>query len=244
MKTEEISSVQEAKVCSGEVATLIASGASDEGWYQWYEDIDDTEAIAGVSSAQFVTPILSKSKTYYVAAANASGCESNRVPVVASVSLMDEVVLSIDGTTLYSNYETGNQWFLNGSIIAGETSDRIEALEPGVYSLQVTDGDCSSSASREMTITSSEESLIGQPTITLFPNPTRDKVIVRVNSFNSNTKAVILNSTGAQIEATTLVGENGVKEGEFNLLPYATGIYNIKIFDGSKVFIKKIAKVK
>jgi len=39
------------------------------------------------------------------------------------------------------------------------------------------------------------------------------------------------------------VGENGIKECEFDLLPYASGIYNLRVFDGTKVFTKKIAKV-
>ena len=46
------------------------------------------------------------------------------------------------------------------------------------------------------------------------------------------------------MEEKSLVGENGVKETEFDLLPYANGIYNVRIVDGHKVYIKKIAKVK
>jgi hypothetical protein len=68
-------------------------------------------------------------------------------------------------------------------------------------------------------------------------------VYIQVRSRNEIVKAVILSSTGVEMESKNLAGDNGIKEGEFDMLPYATGIYNIRIIDGSKLLIKKIAKV-
>jgi len=47
-----------------------------------------------------------------------------------------------------------------------------------------------------------------------------------------------------EIETKQLVGEGNVKEGEFDLIPHASGIYYLKILDGTKMFIRKVAKVK
>src|SRR5690606_11505674 len=100
-------------------------------------------------------------------------------------------------------------------------------------------GACKSSASIEM-IGSEEASDM----IAVFPNPTTDKVYIRVKSRNNNVIATVVNSQGLELGTKDLKGENGFKEAEFDLLPYATGIYNVKILDGHKVIIKKIAKVK
>ena len=69
--------------------------------------------IAGQQSGEFITPVLTKTKTYYVAAVNSLGCESERVAVKAVVSYPNEVSLTlIDNLTLKSSHETGNQWYL------------------------------------------------------------------------------------------------------------------------------------
>jgi len=168
---------------------------------------------------------------------------STRFKIVLSSS-MEDVVITAEGPTLISSYEVGNQWYLDDEILEGETTDRVEASQSGIYTVKVTDGTCSSASSREKSVTASEQNTNLQQEINIFPNPTQDKVFVEVKSFNNNVKAVMTNAAGVEIETKALVGENGIKAGEFDLIPYATGIYNIRISVGSKVVIKKIAKVK
>jgi hypothetical protein len=69
-------------------------------------------------------------------------------------------------------------------------------------------------------------------------------VYIRVKTNNNNVIATMVNSQGVELGTNDLKGENGLKETEFDLLPYATGIYNVRILDGHKVVIKKIAKIK
>ena len=54
----------------------------------------------------------------------------------------------------------------------------------------------------------------------------------------------MVNNQGIEIGTKKLAGENDIKEAEFDLLPYASGIYNLRVLDGQKVVIKKIAKIK
>jgi len=79
--------------------------------------------------------------------------------------------------------------------------------------------------------------------IKIYPNPTQNIVYIQIRSKNENVKAVILSPTGMEMDSKSLTGDNGIKEAQFDLLPYATGIYNIIVIDGSKQMIKKIAKV-
>jgi hypothetical protein len=64
-----------------------------------------------------------------------------------------------------------------------------------------------------------------------------------VRSKNELVRAVIFSSTGVEMLSKNLIGKGEIKEGEFDLLSFAPGIYNIKIVDGSKQSVKKIAKV-
>jgi len=70
-----------ATVCTGNSATLIASGANN---YQWYD-----AAVAGnkLSGGQvFVTPALTAITTYYVQTISANGCASTRTAVTVTVN--------------------------------------------------------------------------------------------------------------------------------------------------------------
>ena len=115
----------------------------------------------------------------------------------------------------------------------------MQVSESGVYTVNTTKGGCTSTASIEYTGEEGE-----MDAISIFPNPTSDKVYIRIKSANNNVTATMVNSQGVELGTKELVGENGVKEAEFDLLPYATGIYNVKVLDGHKVVIKKIAKIK
>ena len=235
-----VTSVQEGEVCQEGSTTLRATGADPDGWYHWYESSDDIKAIAGEKGPEFITPSLVKSKTYYVAAVNSLGCEGPRVPVKAIVSHTEEqVTLTVQGTTLLSSAETGNQWYRDGNLLEGETSNILQASEPGLYTVSIVNGACTSSASLE--ITDGEEDV---EVIRVFPNPTKDKLYVRVKTTNNNVIATMVNNQGIEIGTKKLVGEDDIKEAEFDLLPFAAGIYNIRVLDGQKVVIKKIAKIK
>ncbi len=241
---DEVSSVLDGVICNEGTTTLGATGAGDGGFYNWYEDLASQEPIAGQQSGEFITPVLTKTKTYYVAAVNSLGCESERVAVNAVVSYPNEVSLTlIDDLTLKSSHETGNQWYLNDVLIENETLDVLHATEPGIYTLTVNQGGCIMSTSREISEMAFEGGTNVESVIKIYPNPTQDKVRIQVRSKNESVKAVILSSTGIEMESKNLTGDNGVKEGEFDLVQYSAGIYNIRIIDGSKQLIKKIAKV-
>ncbi len=242
IKRPQITASQVVTICNEGQATLVASGANEDGWYRWYEGEDDLEPIEHQDGAEFITPSLTKSKTYYVSAVNALGCEGNRVAVKADISLLDseQLAMTVEGSTLFVNVPGDKQWYLNNELLSGATSDTLEALKPGLYSLNLTRGNCSTVLYHEI----SEDGLFGSSLINIYPNPTQDKVFIKIKSSNGNATATMVSAAGVLMEAKALIGENGIKAAEFDLLPYANGIYNVRITDGHKVYIKKIAKVK
>jgi hypothetical protein len=237
-KRGQVSSVIAGEICVAGSTTLRAAGADDEGWYLWYNSPGDVEPIAGQTTAEFATPHLTKSRTYYVAVVNTFGCEGARVPVQAIVSYPENVMLTTDNEgILVSNVQEGNQWYLNGVLLEGHTSNKLEPFQSGTYTVEIKNGGCRSSASLD--VTGMEENGIA-----IFPNPAPDKVIIRIKTQNNNVVATLVSTQGIEIARSGFTSNGDVKETEFDLRPYTAGIYNVKILDGSKVIIRKIAKIK
>ncbi len=75
--------------CAVASVTLSASGGTN-GNYRWYEDGFDPDGdpiigiIAGAINSTYTTPVLSSTTHYYVSVANGQ-CESDLVPVVATI---------------------------------------------------------------------------------------------------------------------------------------------------------------
>ncbi|MBY0435974.1 MAG: T9SS type A sorting domain-containing protein, partial [Cyclobacteriaceae bacterium] len=225
--------------CGSGSVTLTAAGAAN-GNYRWYEQSSGGSAIAGATAGQFATPSLIKTKTYYVASVNSSGCEVARVPVVATVNTVDQVTITTVGQSLQSNYDAGNQWYLNGQIIPGATGKLYEPKESGVYKVEVASGICTTSAERQFAITSLSNETVMDDYISISPNPTKDIVSIQVKSPNE-VGVQLISLAGSVLQESKLSGV-GIKKGTLNLQEQAVGLYILLIQDGSKVYRKRIIK--
>lgn len=70
-----------ATVCANNSAILTASGAQD---YVWWDASSGGNQVG--SGPTFPTPVLTQTTTYYVEGITASGCRTERIPVVATVT--------------------------------------------------------------------------------------------------------------------------------------------------------------
>lgn len=86
-------------VCAGDRATLTGAIPRNADDLSWYRDVSVAERFTW--GPVFVTPELSQPRTYYVAAVNEAGCESERVPVQASLEPPMVGQLFISDTVLY-----------------------------------------------------------------------------------------------------------------------------------------------
>ncbi|MBX0335349.1 T9SS type A sorting domain-containing protein [Pontibacter sp. HSC-14F20] len=99
--------------------TLTASGAPSDGSYRWYTQASGGTAIAGATSAIFVTPELSTTTDYWVAIVSSGNCESSRTRVRASITtvprnsnLTTHVILYHENFTSYTGGLTATGWNL------------------------------------------------------------------------------------------------------------------------------------
>lgn len=135
-----------------------------------------------------------------------TGCIDSTIEIV-SVRFADRPRISRQDTTLVSNSDYGNQWFLNGKKIDGATNKVYIPLVTGNYSLQVTDSSgCVSpmSAQYYYNVESVIENIIGSGLFEISPIPASDFLNIRLMTGFDNLKS---------IQIYTLPGE---KAAEFN----------------------------
>jgi hypothetical protein len=224
--------------CGAGVVTLQASGA-ETGNYRWYES-ETQPAIEGANSEVYVTEDLVKSKTYYVSAVNALGCEGPRQPVQAIVRQFELVTITAEGNILTSSYSTGNQWYLDGEAIADATSQTIEVKESGVYEVEVFVNGCSARAGREMLITGTEFDI--NQGIRFYPNPVADKLTIEVPDTGKAVSGEIVSSVGQPVGTTRFVSDGQYLKGYFDLRDLSPGLYVLKITQDKKTVNYKVIK--
>ncbi|MEX1240467.1 MAG: T9SS type A sorting domain-containing protein [Cyclobacteriaceae bacterium] len=227
--------------CGNGNVSLTASGG-EEGNYRWYETETDSVSITGASSGTYTTPVLNKSKTYYVSAINALGCEGARKPVVAVIHQYNEVTISLEAgqNMLTSSYETGNQWYFNGEAIPGATAKTVEANQTGLYEVEVKIDGCNSRAGREMIILGLEND--PGKGYGFFPNPVQDKLTIELNKTDVATQGTVFTSSGQPLGVIEFKAESQKLKGEYNFAEHAAGMYLIRILQGNKIINYKVIK--
>lgn len=230
IKVDEIYTIQSTTggtSCQPGSVQLSASGSPTNGTYNWYESLNSAEPIAGFSGNVFQTPVLAKSRTYFVAAVNSFGCEGEREEVTADVINYDDAAIEeVQYGVIKSNYSTGNAWFRNDVLLPNVTGQTIQLTESGIYRLEVTIGSCKTTDEFEFVVTGIEEPGKG---IALYPNPVDDELLI--NGLVNSKAVTLLSPTGSQLNHIELRDQSSVK---INMKGYSSGLYLIKVIGTNK----------
>jgi hypothetical protein len=238
-KSSEVS-VQNGKLCNSGNVTLSASGAPANGSYRWYESAQATASIAGQTAKSYTTPVLQQSKTYYVAAVSAMGCEGTRQAVVAEIVAPKNVTIEVKGDSLVSNYTDGNQWYFNQSMLTGSTTQAITATKSGIYTVEATLNGCTTSATREMIVAGTEHEAIA---VSVYPNPVVNELHIEVPATNRELNTFrLINAAGQPVGTIELQREGSNWTGTFDMKRFASGVYIIQSTDAASTVEVKIIK--
>jgi hypothetical protein len=150
------------EICSGESVTLLALGS---GTITWNNDVQNNVAF----SPQQTT-------VYTATGDDGSGCSSSETIEIFVTPTPAIPTITPFADNLVSSSSSGNQWYLDGALIDGATSQLFTPEVNGNYTVTVSQGACSSSSAPylfESIVTS-----IGNDfsVFALYPNPASDFV--------------------------------------------------------------------
>ncbi len=228
-------------ICEGGSASITASGSPAGTLYKWYETAEATSPLASSEQGSFSTPLLTKSKNYFVSSSY-NGCEGNRVEVPVQVDHLDKPTIEVDGELLLSSSTEGNQWLLNGTVIPGATDVTFLPEEAGNYSTQVTLGACIQTSNEvAYTITASEKD--PDLEINLYPNPVKSRLRVTLpDRFKSSDEVSIsiYNSQGQLAGSyTKQVKSHSI---EIDVQEFNSGLYTLLLEANTTSIQKRFIK--
>jgi hypothetical protein len=210
------------EICSGESVTLLALGS---GTITWNNGVQNNVAF----SPQQTT-------VYTASGDDGSGCLSSETIEVVVIPTPSTPTVTPFANNLVSSSSNGNQWYLDGTLIEGATSQLFTPEANGNYTVTVSQGACSSSSAPylfESIVTS-----IGNDfsAFALYPNPASD--YVHLTGILPQTEISITTITGMLVDRF-VSSENKQTLNISNLLPgvYLLSISNEQIRQTTKLVV-------
>jgi hypothetical protein len=241
-----------ARRCGPGPVTLTAAGLPPTGsTYAWYTQATGGLPVSTTTTAGYTTPSLAASTTYYVAIYTGNGntqfvCEGPRTAVVATINDVPATptitsTTTASGVTLTSSAPSGNQWYFNGTAIAGATAPTYDLSGRGVngsYTVVTTSAaGCASapSASQLVTLAAGAPAWLAQ--VQVHPNPTTGRFTLDLPATAGRPAQVrIFNALGQPVhvqQATT-----GTLQ--LDLTRLARGVYAVQVQFENEPVVKRI----
>ena len=240
----EINEVQNGSRCESGAVELSANGAPENGSYRWYSSADASSPLAETTTEPFITPEISRTRYYYVAAVNAQGCEGNeRREVKAEIINLEQPTIHEDKGTLYSSMQEGNQWIKDGVKIDGATGSSFSPSENGNYTLEYSNGFCTvGSTAYNFQLLKTEEDIY-QAGISFRPNPVQNNLNLRwTNPESDQVRVKIISTTGTIVNEYSLSVKNDQLNSVISVEHLAQGFYILHIQGNNSIYQLRFIK--
>jgi hypothetical protein len=235
-------------ICTGD--SVLLTGTSG-GSLQWY--LNGNPIIGATTNTHYATT----GGNYNMIKTNLSGCSDsadNNVTVielaspVVSISASDSIICPGDSVLLTGNPNENNQWYLNGNIIAGATSNTYYTTTPGVYNMTSTNANsCTDSADAGVVLVAGtlQDCTAGieddmNTHFQLFPNPADDHVYIQ-DMVQPVEQILIYDCNGKTVMTVKNITTNN---NLLNINSLSPGMYLVSFFteDGSRITRRIIKK--
>lgn len=175
---------------------------------------------------------------------NASGCEvmiddTEVIEVnTAEIVVMGNQLWATPGAQSY-------QWYRNGTPLMGSTSDHIQVFDAAEYTVTVMYGfDCIlTSGSASMKNVTGISNILANDNITLYPNPTRDKVQIEfANNFAGDILIEVTNIAGQVIHNQQISKHNQFMNTTIDMEQFQQGVYFFNFITEEHKIVKSVVK--
>lgn len=143
-----------------------------------------------------------------------------------------------ESPTLTSGASAGNQWFLNGTAIAGATNTTLSITQFGTYKVKVQIDDCVSDFSDDLAIIVTGDIQKNVGSINIYPNPVTDWLTVKLGNGSGQKEVAIYQLTGKKMTSQQV----STDEAGFYVADYTKGIYVVKVTTGDAVSVIRFVK--
>lgn len=158
--------------------------------------------------------------------------------------------ITIEGDTLISSSEIGNQWYFNGKIIEGATNKILMPKDSGYYKVLCINGKCVSEFSDSVLFFIKDTSDTGhnyidfsvyQRNIQVYPNPSNQVVYVNFGDFDIDIiKLELIDNLGQVVYEDSRMQLLNDRKLKINVSAYTSGLYYLKVFTRKDVFYLKL----
>ncbi|MDO9188010.1 MAG: T9SS type A sorting domain-containing protein [Bacteroidia bacterium] len=214
-------------LCQGQYVLLSASNGNN---YKWHPTNQTGQSINANTTG-----------TYSVTVTDVFGCAVTSQPKNIYVFLLPTTpVITISGDTLTSSAVTGNQWYLNGTLIPNATDQTYVIQAGGTYKVKITDinGLCSSTSADFVGI---EDEAKNGISYIVYPNPTNGLATLILQSKIIDDLLIEINDiTGKVVYTKKFQSFTGRTEIAIDLAVYGSGVYMLSITNSKGNVSKKI----
>jgi len=222
VKPVPVITVNNASVCPGNSAILLAGGASSYTW-QPAKGLNTT-----IGDSVIAAPTVNT--TYTVIGTNNNGCSDTTQSVVSINPAPNKpsITVSVTGDSLISSANSYNQWYFNGQPMDSTRQVLvIKGHTKGWYSVTVTNPANGCSTNSDSTTSINQLSAISEQ-LSIYPNPFNNNIFIKINSAASNVNEWSLQLTdvlGRQLYSMPSLNYNN----EIDLSNLPNAIYFIEI---------------
>lgn len=199
---------------------------------------DYGKADSVTSSHKFYYP-------FYNMGIRLNGCPSPRTAISAQTEASP--VITLNGKLFSSSSATNNQWYVNDSLLTGQTEQTDSASIPGVYYTVVTDPltGCSLT-SNKITYTPSGGSPNDAIGLKIWPNPSKYSYfnLVFFMSTPDNTIITLSNMLGQKVYEADYPAFSGLFSQQVDVGNLASGVYTLQIRHGGNTYHEELLVLK
>ncbi len=179
---------------------------------------------------------------YPIVLTASNGCDST-ITTYVKVHAPEKPVITQEGLTLISSYESGNQWYKDGEAIPGAVQQNYEATYSGVYYVKYTDENGCEILSDEIEVlpVSLKEKLNGINLFQIYPNPNNGYFTIQIESgVEQKSHLEIVNILGQVLDSRYWNNISGKITIYSDLSSYDSGIYFVNLYLGEHIFSRRV----
>ncbi|WP_420155275.1 S8 family serine peptidase [Siphonobacter sp.] len=226
-----------ATLCQNSSLTLQANTGT--GFvYQWYRE---NQPISGATGATFT---VTQAGNYTVRVSEASGCETTSSPTSVQIQAVSIPTIGREELKLTSSQAAGYQWYRDGTLITGATSQNYLVGQSGAYTVQTKNAAGCTATSEPTTVTitaiTPEQT---QFLFTLQPNPAQERIRITYQAVGlQQATARMYSSDGKLISTQSVAVEGNLYQTDVDVTHWAPGLYLVQISDGQRIVSKRFIK--